>query len=156
MGTLVSTERKLRKGQMNDALHWVRVSVGYKSVLYRTSVRHAGTHRRKLRSFDDVHLVQADVLASARLYTTARESYIRLFKAGDPVDDETLQTELRTYQILEQSQLKANTALIEHSVRGVSQEHLPWFWGLGMDEASKGEAWSAECRCIQIMYPAPG
>ena len=147
---LVKAERRLRVGQMNDALHRVRVAVGYKSVLYRTKVRHAGTHRQKLRSFDDVHLVQADVLGSARLYTYSRESYIRLFKDGNPDDDAVLEESLATYRVLEKTQIKANTALIEHSVRGVSREHVPWFWALGMEKDSHGQGWSAECKWIYM------
>lgn len=144
LNKLVEAERKLRVGQMNDALHRVRVAVGYKSVLYRTTVRHSATHRQKLRSFDDVHLVQADVLASARLYTAARESYTKLYKPGKADDDAQLAKSLEKYKVLEKADLKANTALIEHSVRGVSRAHLPWFWGLGMDAASRDEGWSGE------------
>ena len=140
---LVRAERRLRVGQMNDALHRVRLGVGYKSVLYRTSVRKASSHRQKLRSFDEVHLADAEVLSNARVYTEARTSLLRLYRADDAADAQALEG-LAKYQVLEKADLKANTALVEQAVRGVSQKHLPWFWSIDVDGNSKGDGWTAE------------
>lgn len=141
----VRAERKLRIGQMNDALHHVRVAVGYKSLLYRTSHRAATTHRQKLRSFDEIHLADAEVLANARVYASARVAIQNLFAAEDSRQQGELQRLLEEYRVLQKADLKANTALIEHSVRGTSHTHLPWFWGLGMQKDSRSEGWLAEC-----------
>ena len=136
-------ERKLRVGQMNDALHAIRVGVGYKSFLYRHSVRVASTHRRKLRSFDEVHIANTTVYSHARVYNMARDALQKLTSASDP--DTRFQQDLKAilakYRPLEKSDLRSNTALIEQGVRGVHHLHLPWFWSLDVQGDSRGGTW---------------
>ncbi|KAI0690384.1 hypothetical protein C8T65DRAFT_523951, partial [Cerioporus squamosus] len=144
LSQLVKQERRLRIGQMNDALHNVRVGVGYKSLLYRTEVRQAGSQRQKLRSYDDVHLADAGILAGARLYDTARTAMTRLYDQAIEADKAELDAELRRYQVLQKQDLKANTALIEQSVRGVSHLHLPWFWTLSTPGEGASGSWDEE------------
>ena len=144
---LVKIERRLREGQMNDTLHQIRVHISYKSVLYRTSVRQASSYRLRLRSFDDVHVVNADMLGCARVYEVARGALSRLFRPQITAERLELQQLQEKYQVLHKKELKANTALIEQAVRGVSKAHLPWFWSLGMDKDSKGDGWMAESKC---------
>lgn len=140
---LVAREAKLREGQMNDALHGIRAAVGYKSFLYRHSVRKATTHRRKLRSFDEVHQANDAVQAHARIYSAARQALTRLSEPGSlrPGGDPRLKALLKKYKVLEKADLKANTALIEHDVRGLHNTHLAWFWSLDVAGDSKGQAW---------------
>lgn len=142
---LVVKERRLRVGQMNDALHAVRVGVAYKSFLYRSSVRRATSYRARLRSFDEVHNSNQDTLAHARLYMCARTSLMSLYDDSIPADAKLKEEMLAKYRVLEKSDLKANTTLIEHDVRGVSHKHLPWFWSLDVNMETKGSAWMAEC-----------
>ncbi|KAI1784368.1 hypothetical protein LXA43DRAFT_901757, partial [Ganoderma leucocontextum] len=142
--SLVTHERKLRIGQLNDALHAIRVGVGYKSFLYRHSVRTATSQRAKLRSFDDVHLANDAVLSSARLYTMARSALIKLYDDNDGEDKQALTSILAKYQPLAKQDLKANTAIIEQAVRGTSHVHLPWFWTLDVEGNSEGSGWMKE------------
>ncbi|RDX39366.1 hypothetical protein OH76DRAFT_1324368, partial [Lentinus brumalis] len=95
LSKLLKQERQLRVGQMNDALHQVRVGVGLKSLLYRT-------------------------------------------------EQAALDVQLQRYQVLRKGDLKSNTALIEHSVRGVSDLHLPWFWTLSAPGESRSGSWDEE------------
>ncbi|KAI1786131.1 hypothetical protein LXA43DRAFT_1065354, partial [Ganoderma leucocontextum] len=142
--SLVTHERKLRIGQLNDALHAICVGVGYKSFLYRHSVRTATSQRAKLRSFDDVHLANDAVLSSARLYTMARSALIKLYDDNDGEDKQALTSILAKYQPLAKQDLKANTAIIEQAVRGTSHVHLPWFWTLDVEGDSEGSGWMKE------------
>lgn len=141
---LLTHERKLRIGQMNDALHAIRVGVGYKSYLYRHSVRTATSQRAKLRSFDDVHLANDAVLGSARLYALARAALIKLYDEEDAEDKQALASITSKYRMLAKQDLKANTAIIEHATRGVSNVHLPWFWSVDIEGDSRGSGWMKE------------
>ena len=142
--TLLKSERRLRIGQMNDALHRVRVAVGYKSLLYRTSIRQATSYRNKLRGFDEVHLTDAEVRANARLYSVTREGMIKLHQPGHEADQAELNVHLAKYQVLRDSDLRANTALIEQAVRGVSQQHLPWIWTIDVVRDAGQDGWMTE------------
>lgn len=165
LNELVDIERRLRVGQMNDALHAVRVGVAFKSFLYRSSVRKATSYRARLRSFDEVHLSNQDTLSHARLYMCCRAAYQNLFDDALVEEASEKAEMLEKYQVLEKTQLKANTALMERDVRGVSKENLPWFWLLDVSMDTKGRAWMAEsesshirnimCPLILARYSAP-
>ncbi|KAI0705703.1 hypothetical protein C8Q76DRAFT_599067, partial [Earliella scabrosa] len=137
-------ERKLRVGQMNDALHGVRVGVAYKSFLFRNNVRPATSQRQKLRSFDEVHLADVGVQTHARVYSRAREALLKLYDMSNPEDRTLLDIQLSVYKPLLKADLKANTTLIEENTRGVHQLNLPWFWSLDVKGDSEGSAWMAE------------
>ncbi len=147
LSKLLKQERQLRVGQMNDALHQVRVGVGLKSLLYRTEVRQATSQRQKLRSYDDVHLTDTAILAAARLYDTSRVAMGRLYDTSLESEQAALDVQLQRYQVLRKGDLKSNTALIEHSVRGVSDLHLPWFWTLSAPGESRSGSWDEESAC---------
>ncbi|RPD63606.1 hypothetical protein L227DRAFT_608808 [Lentinus tigrinus ALCF2SS1-6] len=113
---LVETECELRIGQMNDTLHAVRVSIGYKSFLYRHRVRPATSQHKKLRSFDEVHLADEGILSNARKYETARSALLRLYDPSDPADSRELGRITARYQTLQRIDLRANTAIVESAV----------------------------------------
>ena len=148
LSTLVQAERSLRIGQMNDALHGVRVGLGYKSFLYRSSVRKANSQRKKLRSFDEVHVADAAVTNSARVYSAARDAFQQLFDVSVASEKAALDKHLALYRPLLKSDLRANTALIEQGVRGVSKLHLAWFWGMDVEGDSRDSPWMAESKSI--------
>lgn len=147
---LMKMERRLRIGQMHDALHAVRVGVAYKSFLYRSSVRVATSYRGRLRSFDEVHHSNEETLAHARLYMCSRTSFMELFDITNPSDAASKVLMMKKYQDIQKPQLKANTALIEQKVRGVSQMHLPWFWSLDVNLETKGNTWLGESESTEI------
>lgn len=147
---LVETERQLREGQMNDSLHNVRVSVGYKSFLFRHGVRKATSYRQRLRSFDDVHLADANVLSNARVYTTARSACLALYDERDESDAPGFSRVQDRYRVLAKPDLKANTAIIEQGVRGVRKLHLPWFWSMDVGGDSDDSEWMAESESHRV------
>lgn len=151
--TLIETELHLREGQMNDALQGVRLAVGYKSFLYRNSVRKATTHRKKLRSFDEVHQADGIVRGHSRLYSSARKAVVQLTEEGGADDRlcRTGQKLLEKYEVLKKADIQANTALIEQGVRGVSKLHLSWIWGLNVEGDSKGAIWVEDSGSLCLM-----
>lgn len=148
LGVLLEAERQLRIGQMNDALHGVRVGVGYKSFLFRNSVRTASSYRKKLRSFDDVHVADAGVLSNARIYSASRMALECLYDHDNPRDLLLLSSQMDRYKTIQKSDLKANTAIIEHAIRGVHNSHLAWFWSLDVQGDSRDSAWMDESELI--------
>ncbi len=152
MSKLLQAERRLRVGQMNDALHAVRVGIGYKSYLYRTSVRVANSQTKKLRSFDDVHCADAGILSNARVYETARSSLLRLYDPANPEDEEELESTTARFRPLNRSKdLKVNTAIIESTTRGLSHLHLPWFWYLDTGATTADGSWTDESKSCLVM-----
>ena len=58
---LAEKEAKLRIGQANDAIHNVRLALGFKSALFRDHVRPANTQRTKTRAWDAIHNVDSTI-----------------------------------------------------------------------------------------------
>ena len=51
LGDLAGQEAALQRGQINDVLEGLRMALGEKSLLFRTSVRNAKSQRTSLRSW---------------------------------------------------------------------------------------------------------
>jgi len=58
---LARAELQLREGQLNDALHQIRIALGHKSYVFRNDVRLARTQRLKTRAWAEVHAVESSV-----------------------------------------------------------------------------------------------
>ena len=78
---LAEKEAKLRVAQANDAIHSVRLALGFKSALFRDHVRPANTQRTKTRAWDAIHSVDSTVHQHAQNYSMAREAYLRIHQA---------------------------------------------------------------------------
>lgn len=154
LGMLLEAERQLRIGHMNDALHGVRVGVGYKSFLFRNSVRTASSYRKKLRSFDDVHVADAGVLSNARIYTASRMALEALYDRDNTSDLQLLAAQMERYKPIQKADLKANTAIIEHAIRGLHNTHLAWFWSLDVQGDSRDSEWLNESEIKIIFFRA--
>ena len=61
MRNFVKQERKLREGQVNDALQGLRLSLCRKSVLYRTALRPQKTKKGKSRPWKEIQDADANV-----------------------------------------------------------------------------------------------
>ena len=133
---LCDMELKLRTGQANDALHEIRLLLAEKSVLFRTSVRHASNHAKATRSWDKVHSVDQTIDRYATIYRQCREAMIRL-----DADVETL----ARYKELRHEELKANTSAMRPNDRGLRYEQLPWFWNMDVPRDIQSSGWMSEC-----------
>jgi len=76
--TFVRQERTLRVGQANDALQGLRLALSRKAVIFREGVRTAKSKTRKLRSWDQILMVDVNVQHHARMYMHARSTMIQL------------------------------------------------------------------------------
>lgn len=135
---LVDQELELRQGQANDALHQLRITLGYKSWLFRSRVRPAESYQNRTRAWGDVQSAESAAQRYARNYSVARAAMVAL-QAPPAV--------LQKYQQLKVDQLKVVTTIIEAGTAGLRNESLPWFWGIDM--ARNGEdsdEWMLECK----------
>lgn len=149
LSALADKERKLREGQLNDALQAVRTGIGYKSLLYRTKVRQAGGYRAKLRSFDEVHVADETVRKHVRIYMQARKAMERLF---DPRDVAVRDAFMEKYKPIVKEDLKAETTVLEVFTPGLRNLGAAWFWSLEDNEAAAGSAWMRDCKslCLNV------
>nr|VWP01973.1 Cytochrome P450 monooxygenase AKT7 (EC (AK-toxin biosynthesis protein 7) [Ganoderma boninense] len=143
---LARKERKLREGQMNDALQGIRTGIGYKSLLYRAKVRNASSYRSKLRSFDDVHVADEGVRKHVRIYMQSRAAMERLFDPEDEGDRVALAGFRSRYREIQKEDLKASTTVLEAFTPGLRNQHSAWFWNVSDTETGDGSSWTQEYR----------
>ena len=136
---LAKAELRLREGQLNDALHHIRIALGHKSYVFRNDVRPARTQRLKTRAWAEVHAVESSVQHHARVYNLARQAM------KDLNADASL---LNRYRVLERQDLKIDTTVIAPDVRGQRNKSLPWFWSVDVRRDADAGEWMNDCRCI--------
>ena len=138
---LANKELRLREGQLNDALHHIRIALGHKSYLFRNDVRPARTQRLKTRAWAEVHAVESTVQHHARVYNRARQSMLHLGADASLLD---------RYKVLERQDLKIDTTVIASDVRGQRNRSLPWFWSMDVRRDADVGAWMKDCRRISV------
>jgi hypothetical protein len=132
----VKQEKALRVGQMNDALHGLRLAISRKAVIFREGLRSSRSKNQKTRSWDEIHQVDGSVRHHARMYCRARAAFMRL--GADAL--ETIR-----FQPLTRTQLSVTTARIDPSLRGQRDSSLAWFWS--MDIQADGQAANGMNEC---------
>ena len=139
---LAEKEAKLRIGQANDAIHNVRLALGFKSALFRDHVRPANTQRTKTRAWDAIHSVDSTIHQHARNYSMARDAYLQIREAY-PVTQKFPQ--------LHVADLRIGTAIINAAEVGQRNRQLPWIWSFGNTVDEHG-TWMHECKYQCIMF----
>ncbi|KAH9928247.1 hypothetical protein B0H21DRAFT_712169 [Amylocystis lapponica] len=133
------TELKLCEGQANDTLHQIRICLGQKSFLFRTSIRSARSQHNKTRAWGDVNAVDRTLQHHARVYSKAQKAMVSLGAS------EAL---LNHYKVLRQEDLKVSTAVADPNMRGQRATTMAWFWTMDIRGDAEGQAWMEECEEI--------
>jgi hypothetical protein len=133
--SLAIKEAKLRYAQATDAIHRIRLALGFKSALFRTQVRHARTQKTKTRAWTAVHGIDATVHDHARNYSMARDAYA---KVQDP---SSRSQELPALQLTD---LHVHMLVLGSRQCGQCNEQLPWIWSFGTSNR-KDETWMDDC-----------
>ena len=144
---LASKELQLREGQLNDCLQGIRTAIAYKSLLYRTKVRKAGSYRNKLRSFDEIRTTDDGLMKHVRAYGQARKAATRLFE-DNPVDPESRDQRamfLARYKEIRREDLGVTTAVLEQFTHGLRNIHSSWIWHVEDSDVAQNTAWLQEC-----------
>jgi hypothetical protein len=134
-----SQELEIRIGTANDALHDLRMALGCKSLVFRTSVRDADSQRTITRAFAERLTVQNSIKTHVTNYTLARNAMVALNAPEDV---------LNKYQVIKHSDLKVDTISHDTSVYGIRNSHLPWIWKVSYIGDSNSSEWLMECRCL--------
>ena len=140
-------ERRLRLGQMDDALQGIRTGIGYKSLLYRTKVRNASSYRARLRSYDDIHVAEEAIRKHVRVYMQARSAIARLYNPFNPEDMAAKIKALDEYKTIDKRDLGVSTAVIESFTPGLRNEHAAWFWTVQDAVNTSQPSWMHDCEC---------
>ena len=136
---LADQELQLRYGQANDALHHIRLALGYKSHLYRENIRKAKSKRKKLGAFDQVTAITNEVQSHARTYALARRAMIALNAPAEM---------LGRYQLLQRSDLTISTSIVDPQAHGLgkaSSTSLSWIWTTNGTDDEEQSGWMSEC-----------
>lgn len=133
--SLAKKEATLRYAQATDAIHRIRLALGFKSALFRTQVRHARTQKTKSRAWTAVHSVDAAVHDHSRIYSMARDAYI---KASDPSGD------YPALPLLQVTDLRVDTSILGAAEVGQRNRQLPWIWSFGTSTSQDG-TWMGDC-----------
>jgi hypothetical protein len=139
--SLAEKEAMLRHAQANDAIHSMRLALGFKSALFRDQVRHAKTQRTKTRAWDAIHSVDTTVHQHARQYSMARDAYVKIQLAYEDGPD---------LPQLCSKDLRVSTAILGAAQVGQRNAQLPWIWSFGITVDQDG-TWMDECRCQALL-----
>ena len=144
---LVEKEQELREGQMNDCLQGIRTAIAYKSLLYRTRVRKAGSYRNKLRSFDEIRTTDDGLMKHVRAYTQARKAAARLFDrdTADPDSTQWRNAFFSRYKEIRREDLGVTTAVLEQFTHGLRNVHSSWIWHVEDSDAAQNTSWLVDC-----------
>lgn len=125
---IAMVEAELRRGQINDALHGLRLALGEKSLCFRAEVRNAHSQRTSQRAWGNVHRYDGEARKHRKMYNHARAALTRL-----SIFPEFLAT---LHDITEQD-MKMSGDVTEENRYGQRSDTLAWFWRL--DDGLSGE-----------------
>lgn len=133
---LAVKEHQLREAQASDSIHQIRLSLGFKSALFRTQVRPANTQKTKTRAWNSIQNVDTTVHEHARIYSMARDAYrnIRQARAGRPDLPKLLPKDLHVA-----------TLILGSEQTGQRNKQQSWIWGFGKTMEDDG-TWMGDCK----------
>jgi hypothetical protein len=140
MESLISMERKLRKGQANDALEGLRVGLANKSLLLQTDVNNSTSTKQSTRAWASVRNAQSQILLHAHGYQRAWQALQFVGTQEDLVE----------YQKLDQKHLVVVKDITNAKRFGQGSDSLAWFWRIGPGEDSLTGEWMEECEWIWL------
>ncbi|KAN0138606.1 hypothetical protein V8E53_003594 [Lactarius tabidus] len=133
--SLAVKEAQLRHAQANDAIHQIRLTLGFKSALFRTHVRPANTQQTKTRAWNAIHNVDTTLTEHARIYSMARDAYRNLCNATNTM------VELPS---LRKEDLCVATLVLGSETTGQCNKQKSWIWGFGKTTEDDG-TWMNDC-----------
>jgi hypothetical protein len=127
--SIVMVEAELRRGQIQDALHGLRLALGEKSLCFWAEVCNANSQRTSQHAWANAHKHDADVRMHHKLYNHARATLTCLNCFPDF---------LATLQDITEGDMKMLGDVTEENRYGQHSDTLAWFWDLDDDLSSEG------------------
>jgi hypothetical protein len=134
--SLAMKEAQLRHAQANDAIHQIRLALGFKSALFRTQVRPADTQQTKTRAWNAIHNVDSTLSEHARLYGMARNAYEMLRNKT---------TITAALPPLNREDLRIATLVLGSEATGQRNTQRSWIWSFGKTTLDDG-TWMDDCK----------
>ena len=134
--SLAIKEAKLRYAQANDAIHRIRLALGFKSALLRTQVRPSKTQKMKTRAWNVVCGVDTTVQEHACVYSMARDALRSLRKALKNIAD---------LPKLQPEDLKVATHILGSAQAEQRNTQPSWIWSFGRTIEDDG-TWMDSCK----------
>ena len=142
---LADQEKELRVAQADECLENLRLALGHKSLLLRTSVWGAKGQKGKTRAWNEVERISETIKKEVALYHRAREALVRL---------EAEENILQKFQRIASDDLKMSGDVVEENRVGQRNDTLAWFWRLDGAGQISDDNWMQECKSfILIMLP---
>ena len=139
---LLWKEYELRKGQANEALQGVRMSIANLSFEYGKKLRKIKKSKvKKTRAWAGVQSVGRVLHHHRLIYAHAVAA---LQKLGDPENIVGI-----LYKPLEVKDMKANTAVADPNAAGQRNVRLAWFWASDLSGDMADNARMAECEWLK-------
>lgn len=136
-----ATELAVRRHNAEHLLAKVREAVADRSFQYSHIIRKAPTKGVKTRARTKAISQAVHLTDLARQYNRSRDTMQRL-GASDQ--------DLKRYQKLEKSDLKASTAILNPNMPGSTTRKVGWIWQVGIDAADSP---AAVTECTSIVGP---
>jgi hypothetical protein len=136
---LAEEELKLRISQANEFLSKIRLGLGGKATLYRTTLRPAKSQDTKTRARQKIAQVTATINKHARSYRHIRNAMIKL---------DASEATMETFKPLLDTELNVSTDVTEENRYGQRNDQLAWFWRQGPNGASSSHGWMEERKRI--------
>jgi hypothetical protein len=142
LGKLAEQEVELRTGQANDCLENLRLTLGEKMVIFRTSVRGANSQRKTTRAWDDVHLIEQKANKHSTSYRQARRALVNLGADAKILD---------RFKVLKQEDVKMSGDMLEENRVGQRSDKLPWIWRMKEGNLMGNNDWMQEGKCLSSL-----
>jgi hypothetical protein len=133
---LARRELRLRRGQANDTLRQLRIELGYKAFIHRTSVRNASSQQTATRARRLVDASKTSIMRLKRVYDSARRAMVRL-----GASDKTLEH----YKVITDQDLRVSTAIQDPRVTNSAETALSWIWTVDARKETDHSDWMEEC-----------
>ena len=141
--SLVRKELRLRRGQANDTLHQLRVELGYKAFIHRTTVRHANSQQKATRARSLVQASGTTITRLRHIYNCAWTAMVRLGASTHTLDH---------YKVITDADLRVSTAIQDPRVTNAADTALSWIWTVDTRKEMDYSDWMEECELAFLRY----
>ena len=143
--SIAIVEAELRRAQINDSLHGLRLALGEKAMSFRADVRNANSQRTSQRAWATVHKRDSDARKHRNIYNHARAALIRLDCFPDF---------LSTLHDITEQDMKMSGDLTEENRYGQRSDTMAWFWRLdnGLSDVDQLSPRMKECKFLVLSF----
>jgi hypothetical protein len=147
IAALAAEEVNLRMDQASDALQQLRISLGLKSALFRSSVSVAKSQYTKTRAWRAINTVDVSVRRHAQQYRNAHQALVHLGASASV---------MAKFPVLRKEDLKLSRDIVEENRVGQKSEHVTWIWRVEGQSMIGEHEWLTESETMTLILLACG